>query len=186
MDTAVYKAPPLAFSWTGIYAGGHGGAGWAQMDWVFDSLSSSVSGPLPEGRHTARGALAGGQIGYNYQIGALVWGLEGEASWAKLRGDNIHTIYPGDVPPFGIQDITRVDALGTIAGRVGVAWDRTLLYGKASGAYAIDNYEVIDNFLRLQFPFPVLVESTSATGGERRWGWMVGVGVERLSSITDR
>ena len=74
MDMPVYKAPPLAFSWTGIYAGGHGGAGWAQMDWVFDSLSSSVSGPLPEGRHTARGALAGGQIGYNYQIGALVWG----------------------------------------------------------------------------------------------------------------
>ena len=79
-----------------------------------------------------------------------------------------------------------VDALGTIAGRAGIAWDRTLLYGKASGAHVIDNYEVIDNFLRLQFPFPVLVESTSATGGERRWGWMVGVGVERLSSITDR
>ena len=104
----VYKAPPLVFSWTGIYAsGGTAAPAGRQKDWLFDSFSSSVSGPVPEGQHTARGGLAGGQIGYNYQIGALVWGVEGEASWARLRGDNIHSIYRGGVPPFGIQTVSR-------------------------------------------------------------------------------
>ena len=43
---------------------GHGGAGRAQKDRFFDSFSSSVSGPVPEGQHTARRGLAGGQIAW--------------------------------------------------------------------------------------------------------------------------
>ena len=102
-----------------------------------------------------------------------MWGVEGETSWARLRVIT-STVFILVVFLRSASRISRASGrliLGTIAGRAGMAWDRTLLYGKAGGAYAIDNYEVIDNFLRLQFPFPVLVESTSATGGERRWEW---------------
>jgi outer membrane immunogenic protein len=59
--------------------------------------------------------------------------------------------------------------LGTIAGRVGVAWDKTLLFGKAGGAWVNDTYRVID----------LASGGTVSAGDETRWGWMVGIGVER-------
>jgi outer membrane immunogenic protein len=116
-DVPMYsKAPPPVFSWTGFYAGAHGGAGWARKDWFFDGFSGSSAGPGPEGGHVATGGLAGGQIGYNYQNGNLVWGAEAQASWADLRGDNISLHFPVAT---GNRNTTHVDGLGTIAGRVG-------------------------------------------------------------------
>jgi len=67
------------------------------------------------------------------------------------------------------RNITLVDALGTVAGRVGIAWDRTLLYGTAGGAWAIDKYRIVD----------LSSGGTLATASETRWGWMVGIGLER-------
>jgi len=79
---SVYKAPPAAplFSWTGFYAGVHGGAGWAHKDWFFVSQTGVSTPPGSEGSHVATGGLAGGQLGFNYQIGPWVWGVEADAS----------------------------------------------------------------------------------------------------------
>ena len=69
-------APPSVFSWSGIYVGTHLGYGWSDVDW--ENVSSSLGGS---------GWLAGGQIGYNWQRGALVFGVEADASatWADGR-----------------------------------------------------------------------------------------------------
>lgn len=173
---SVYKAPAPAplFSWTGFYAGVHGGAGWAHKDWFFVSQTGVSTPPGSEGSHVATGGLAGGQLGFNYQIGRWVWGVEAEASWANLRGDNISDVFSPLVFSTGPQlvgdrNATVVNALGTIAGRVGFAWDRTLLYGKAGGAWAHDKYRVLD----------LTTGGVVNTGNETRWGWVAGIGLER-------
>jgi outer membrane immunogenic protein len=155
----ILKAPPQvpAYSWVGFYAGVHVGGGWADKHWVDTTLA-----PLDEGSHTARGWLAGGQVGYNMQAGAWVYGIEIQASAADLRGNRQSPVFPTD------DDRSRVDALGTIAARLGYAWDRSLLYAKAGVAWAHDRFSIRDiptNFVYANFD-------------QVRWGWMVGAGLE--------
>jgi outer membrane immunogenic protein len=59
----------------------------------------------------------------------------------------------------------KVDMVGTVAGRLGVAFDRLLVYGKAGGAWTNDTYNL--NTAGLSF-----------TANETRWGWVLGAGVE--------
>ena len=81
----VYKAPPagalpVAYDWTGFYVGGHVGYGWADKDWR-DAFGLVTT-------HSADGFLGGGQAGFNYQINQFVLGVEGDVSWANLKGDS--------------------------------------------------------------------------------------------------
>jgi outer membrane immunogenic protein len=76
--------PPVqAVSWTGFYVGGHAGYAWGRSDG--DLTFDPGTGPIvvfdPSHRTIdADGWLAGGQIGFNYQINSLVFGLEADAS----------------------------------------------------------------------------------------------------------
>jgi outer membrane immunogenic protein len=128
-----YAAAPVpVFSWTGCYVGVHGGAG------VFHDQGFQpqrfVTEIVPDGNVFDRhgiGGLAGGQIGCNYQIGMLVLGIEGEGFWSGMK-------ITADEFGFGTTSNTLV-ASATIrnkwdydvAGRIGVAFDRALVYGKA-------------------------------------------------------
>ena len=98
--------PVFLYDWSGFYIGAHAGGGWGRKHWVDTTLA-----PLDEGSHDVTGALAGGQIGFNFQAGSWVFGVEGQASWADLTGEHISLAFPTD------RDRTRVDALGTVAGR---------------------------------------------------------------------
>jgi outer membrane immunogenic protein len=62
---------------------------------------------------------------------------------------------------------SKTDSLGTIAGRLGVAWGQTLLYAKGGGAWARDTFWT---------SAPGIPIGQSLT--ETRWGWMAGVGAE--------
>ncbi len=113
-DIAV-KAPPnmvLPFTWTGAYAGAHGGYGW------------STSGGLD-----AKGGFGGGQIGYNMQTGTLVLGIEGDIA----GGDISQTIN-------GIPFTTAFtnDTLASLRGRAGLAYNTWLFYGTVGGGWAHD------------------------------------------------
>jgi len=77
------KAPMMAASpvinWTGWYVGGQFG-----IDRAKDSISFI---PGPDTVHPKlTGALAGGQLGYNYQIGKWVLGVEGNMNWTNAHG----------------------------------------------------------------------------------------------------
>jgi outer membrane immunogenic protein len=89
----VMKAPPpvpvAVFNWTGFYVGAHVGGGWGDKDWVAVGV-----GPL--GSHDIDGFLGGGQIGFNYQVGAWVLGAEVDFSWADLDGSFVDTIFGGN------------------------------------------------------------------------------------------
>src|SRR5262245_52446506 len=83
---APYRPPVPVWSWTGFYIGINGGYSTAADEY----LQSIVIGPPPIttfnsfGNNTInpKGGLFGGQIGFNYQTGPVVWGLEGDWQWA--------------------------------------------------------------------------------------------------------
>ena len=164
-----YRAPQnyVIFTWTGFYFVAHGGGAWGRKDATTQPLvvGGVLVGP-PGNSLDVSGGLAGGQIGANYQAGSWVLGVEADASWADLTGSN--------ACPTGIVGVTancnaKVNALGTVAGRLGFALDRVLFYGKGGTAFANDKYEI--NSI------------VAYRANETRWGWMAGAGIEY--SFTD-
>jgi outer membrane immunogenic protein len=70
--------PPVAPNWTGLYVGGHLGAGFSTKEW--EVTDPNIVLPIHFGSDAVSGFLAGAQIGVNYQVDALVFGIEADAS----------------------------------------------------------------------------------------------------------
>ncbi|RDV04870.1 outer membrane protein [Undibacter mobilis] len=139
-----YVAP--IYNWSGFYAGINGGGGWGR---------SSVSGPLSTGGNfNTSGGLVGGTLGFNYQAGQIVYGLEGDIDWTNLKGSSTCAV--------GVSCEAKNNWLGTARGRIGYAFDRYLPY--ITGGLAVGDVK------------------TSATGlgsaSSTKAGWTLGGGVE--------
>ncbi len=80
LSTPLYKAPPAApplFSWTGCYVGVEGGGAWGQSQHVAAAAPKPASVGLPITlKFNLAGALAGGTVGCNYQVGNVVLGVD--------------------------------------------------------------------------------------------------------------
>ena len=118
------KAPYMApyYNWTGVYAGINGGGGFGHSDWDL---------PLGTSGFDTSGGLIGGTLGYNYQMGRVVLGLEGDVDYSTIKGDTTS----GTGICGGISCETRNQWLATARGRVGYAFDRVLPYITAGGAF---------------------------------------------------
>jgi outer membrane immunogenic protein len=162
------KAPPPAiaavYDWSGFYIGANGGWGSARKCWdlTADTVGPLVP-PLAEGCHDATGGTAGGQIGYRWQAGTWVFGLEGQGNWADFKGSNTSLAFL--VPT---ENESKVEAFGLITGQIGYAWNNVLLYVKGGAAVTSDKYRGFDIATGL------LVDSAKET----RWGGAVGAGLE--------
>jgi len=150
----VAYAPAAIYSWTGFYLGGELGGAFAHSSWS-DSLSGGHD------HFNSAGFLGGGVIGANYQINRLVLGVEGDFDWTGgmgLKGSGF------DAAGDGIA--TGVNWTSTIAGRIGAAFDRLLVYGKGGVAFAQDQSSFTD------------LAGASASTTFTRTGWTVGAGLE--------
>src|SRR5437016_10557604 len=90
------KAPAYiaaVYDWSGFYIGANGGWGTSRKCW---DTNSGLGGTFvaAEGCHDASGGVAGGQIGYRWQTGTWVFGVEGQGDWARLRGSNASLVTP--------------------------------------------------------------------------------------------
>ena len=122
----------------------------------------------------AEGWLAGGQIGFNYQVSSLVFGLEADASWTNLKGRGSFNTIPGDVN-WTIEN--RLDWFGTVRGRAGVAVSNVLLYGTAGVAFGQTRAdEVVTNV------GPCCLVTAVASAHDNRIGWTAGAGAEWMYS----
>jgi outer membrane immunogenic protein len=91
MRVKAVKAPVVAapFSWSGFYLGVHAGVGWGRNQWsdFHDPIvANNNSVPGPDAVYKVNGAVAGGQIGFNWQVNWAVFGIEADASWAHIEG----------------------------------------------------------------------------------------------------
>jgi outer membrane immunogenic protein len=141
------KAPVVspAFNWTGFYIGAMGGYGSENTSDAFG----------------IKGGFAGGTVGYNWQFGQFVAGIEADGAWADIN-NSVTQAFPG------IGNLTasaKIDALATIRGRFGVALDHVLLYGTAGLALA-------DTKIGVSALGVNLSDSQTMTG------WTAGAGVE--------
>ena len=117
------KAPAYVapyYNWTGFYAGINGGGGFGSSEWT---------SPAGTAKADTSGGLVGGTLGYNYQMGRWVFGLEGDIDYSTIKGDTSTGICVG-----GICE-TKNSWLGTARGRIGYAFNRVLPYVTAGGAF---------------------------------------------------
>jgi opacity protein-like surface antigen len=163
----IYKAPAVqaVYNWTGFYIGGHLGTAWGEASWT-----SVGAGTTTEPRFA--GFLAGGEIGYNYQSGKWVFGVEGAVSWTNARGAR-----PCPNGFFYNCEI-HLNWLSTATARIGYAyWDRLLVYVKGGAAIARDRaWFVCDT--GSQATIVPLVGCPSRSDSKTKAGWTVGWGSE--------
>ena len=165
--------PPRVHDWTGFYIGGHGGWAWTDKTWT-DALSGT-------NHLISDNGIGGGQVGFNWQTGAWVIGVEAQASWTHIRKGWID---PDPEPfwtkggrPVGVARVgTTVDHFGTIAARFGYAFDRSLIFVKGGGAWAHDIYRATDED----------TQTPLARADDTRWGWMRAQALNTPSSATGR
>lgn len=148
---AAYVAPvPYADNniWQGFYIGLNGGYGWG------NDTGSISSGGVSVDRANPQGGFGGGQAGYNFQSGSLVYGLETDFQGGDLSARSDDAL-----------SRERIDWFGTARGRVGYAFGHVLLYG--TGGFAYGDVRQRANFSGDQF-----------SGGTTQAGWVAGGGVE--------
>jgi opacity protein-like surface antigen len=113
--------PVAAYNWTGFYLGPSLGVDWGYTNWTFLSNGNKTYPRFA-------GVLPGGQVGYNYQYGKWVFGVEGDAGWTNAHGSRA---CPNGPNGFFFNCEINVNSLYTVTGRVGYVWpDRVLWYAK--------------------------------------------------------
>jgi outer membrane immunogenic protein len=158
------KAPPMVaavYDWTGFYVGANGGWGSSRKCW--DAYAGGVL-LGSEGCHDATGGVAGGQIGYRWQTGTWVFGVEAQGDWADLRGSNGSLLFPGI-----FTNQSKIDAFGMFTGQIGYAANNVLVYVKGGAAVTADRFRTL---------FTPTNTVVATTNDDTRWGGVVGVGLE--------
>ncbi|KQT49274.1 porin [Methylobacterium sp. Leaf456] len=179
--------PVPVFTWTGFYAGFNAGYGFgtnesrgATVIAIPGALTSQGGGVAAAGfsnRDSNDGFVGGGQIGYNYQLtpgSGVVVGIEADAQYVDFgrrrnavglfdAAGGALTAAPGVtfVNPNGVSSL---DYFGTVRGRLGYAFDRTLVYATGGFAYGSGGGR--------EFGLP------GASSDEFKTGYAVGGGVE--------
>lgn len=166
-----------AFSWTGAYIGLNAGYAWGEArqrvglggQWAIESaaLQNRFAGD-GGGKLRPNSFIGGIQAGFNYQMGSVVLGIEGDVNFLDLRRNR--TAVSAGAPTYTFTRGVDTDWLITIRPRLGYAFDRTLIYG--TGGLALAD---VKNRWSVSSSGGYLKSESSS---EFRAGWTIGAGVE--------
>ena len=176
--------------WTGIYFGANAGYGWGKYSSNIMFTGSGASGltnPVPLfpgttfpvvpgptelsgtqiiGSGSPSGAIAGGQIGFNWQAGMFVFGAEIDGQWSGQ--ENTFTVACG--ASCTATESIKIRSLATGRGRFGLAFDWFMPYvtGGAALVNGLNNLSM--TVAGTTASFAPMSHSTL--------GWTAGAGVE--------
>jgi outer membrane immunogenic protein len=188
----VYMKAPAAvpYTWSGLYGGAN--AGWVGSTGNAIALTGTDTGTAGLGSMLADGVipsninlgyngfLGGGQLGYNWQSGNWVFGLEGDIDGVSAKSSGIFPDCLAPVPPAGLAtpltlNATReLDWLGTVRGRIGYTPVAPFLV-YATGGLAVGEHKLgIGLSDPTANPVANLFNETSSASA----GWTVGAGAE--------
>jgi outer membrane immunogenic protein len=173
----------VAYNWSGFYLGGN-------LGWAFDGRSSETptgtflttgttqAFPLSIGRS---GFTGGGQFGYNWQTGPAVFGFEADFNYLGFRSKSVSAIETastffgsGSAPNTQTYTAGSENFFGTVRGRIGYAWDRTLLYATGGFAYGTG----FTNSVTYTNTTPGVNYATFQGNSGTSFGWTIGAGLE--------
>jgi outer membrane immunogenic protein len=152
---AVGKGPVPIFDWSGFYVGVQGGYGWGDVD-ICDN--GGCLRPFD-----IKGWHGGGTLGWNWQSGMWVAGIEADFSFANIDGSRL------DHPGFGCGDIDTcaadVKRFATLRGRVGPVFGSTFAY-------------VTGGFAHARLSAALVGDNGASTSSKSGWTW--GLGLETV------
>lgn len=199
-------AADAMYNWSGFYAGASAGYGWGSAN---NNLTIS-DGPTVSNCHfcsmivggndagvaqsagstsfSPGGFVGGAQVGYNWQGGSWVYGLEGDFQYLGLRQTvDSSAQLPANTAAGGnctsgacianFSNGVKADWLLTIRPRVGYIWDSNLLY--ATAGLAISRLSFTQTYSDNVYDVLGSGGSESASASATRVGWTAGAGVER-------
>jgi outer membrane immunogenic protein len=178
-------APAPVADWSGFYIGVNGGYGWGTTtdtagtgpsDFALGGVAvpgGSFGGvPGESFSHNSSGGIAGGHIGYNWQVSNWLLGLETSADWTNIQGNTggVAVTFPPTAAATTDSFSSNLRWVATATPRLGVVWNTWLLYVKGGLAAG-------------QLDTSVTRLTGAATGTAlnttlQRVGWTIGGGVE--------
>jgi outer membrane immunogenic protein len=175
------KAPALApvSNWSGFYVGGNLGYGWGDGNTDFSFLPTPSDFNIATLGARSTGVTGGAQLGYNWQIGSLVTGLEADIQGSDIKGSaRANPTLAGTAIPFPgavLSSEQKLSWLGTVRGRLGVTvTPDLLLYGTGGLAYGHVDASANSQF----FDTGVLTVEFPASVSKTKVGWTAGAGAE--------
>jgi outer membrane immunogenic protein len=187
----VYKAPPVyidPWNWTGFYVGVNVGYSWgrSRTDATFFNNTTGAVLLASSNSFNLNGWLGGGQIGFNWQTGVFVGGLEADIQGTGQKG-GLDLVCPAGIcaAPFGIVALfpggpvsesfsQKLRWFGTVRGRLGATFVPTVLAYVTGGlAYGEVQSDLLVSGTNAAVPVTAAFSSTST-----RTGWTIGAGLE--------
>jgi outer membrane immunogenic protein len=162
-DTPVPSAP---FDWRGPYVGAHIGGAWGNVE-VTDTYTY-YQDPTEINTVHARGLIAGGQLGYNFRSGQLIYGVETDFGDLDLSGSKSAPLVKSRAPLTAKYSVSG-GLYGDFTGRIGYAANRSFFYAK--GGVAFLNADFSANYAGTNTMF-------NYDNGDTLWGFTIGGGVE--------
>lgn len=201
------KAPPIvaAPTWAGGYIGLNAGGAWGEGSPAFSDPFTTAGNifavcgapagavvPAPVGGLSAncgRGSsfIGGGQVGYNWQSGTWVYGVEADGAWQHLVNRSFTRFGSnptGGAPMGSVANDTaylrsELNALGTFRGRIGYAPSTWMVY--VTGGLAVGG--VNNSVTEILAPGNACVSAANcrlSVDDSIKAGWTVGAGAEWL------
>jgi outer membrane immunogenic protein len=210
------KAPPLEvpFTWNGWYIGGN--VGWMRGNADYDTVCPTLTpncpllipffafnnvipgiGPiltfvpnpftsLPGGSASSNSFMGGGQVGYNFQSGPVVFGAEADLDATHIRASltrNAVSFAPSPPGFFGNVAATSTfdnDWIASVRGRLGLAWGRFMVYGTGGIAFAGTNVNTAFVYTPPGNAIPAFTQAPpiGTSSSQVIAGWTAGVGGE--------
>jgi len=181
-DLPLRTAPPMVpvpmmISWSGFYLGLN--AGIVANQTSFTGALPAVAAfnyAWPSSKTRSTGGIFGAQLGYNFQSGPLVYGIEADLGYVGSK--NTDTLgFVGGANQYAWRQRSGMEAFGTLRLRLGYAFDRALIY--ATGGLA---YGKVSDAIQAGPNNPAYTWSK----GNDNWrlGYTIGAGVEY--ALTDR
>lgn len=158
-----------AFDWNGFYAGGHIGGAWGDSRVTLEGESQfSVLTTFGEYVVKPDSFVGGFQAGYNWHVGNLVAGIQGEINFANGSDSALTTVRAGNTTYTETAHL-RFGTFGAISGRLGLAAGRWMPYAKVGIAAG-----------QVQTTADLSFDAFTATGqtNETRVGYLLGGGLD--------
>jgi outer membrane immunogenic protein len=175
----VYKRPVAVVvdNWSGFYIGGNVGGSLAIIS-PTDTRTAPFTSETTSDRLGLPGAIGGVQVGYNWQAGLWLLGVEGDWQWSNEESTSTRAgqeVILGRTFTASNSDQERIRDLATVRGRLGYVHGDYLWFATGGAAWS----RIESNF-GLTESAPAVTLATTASFNTTRSGWTLGGGVETL------